>query len=36
VGPFVPPGTYTVVVDIPGVAKPLRGEVTVAADPIKK
>jgi photosystem II stability/assembly factor-like uncharacterized protein len=35
-GPFVPPGTYTVVVNIPGVVKPLRGEVTVAADPIKK
>jgi photosystem II stability/assembly factor-like uncharacterized protein len=36
VGPLVPPGTYTVIVNIPGVAKPLRGDVTVAADPIKR
>jgi hypothetical protein len=33
-GPLVPPGTYLVTVKIPGVAKTLRGTVTVSADPM--
>ena len=32
-GTLVVPGTYTVTITIPGVAKPLRGEVKVEADP---
>ncbi len=33
-GPLVSPGTYLVIVNIPGLAKTLQGTVTVAADPI--
>jgi hypothetical protein len=36
VGPFVTPGTYTVRVAVPGVAKPLTGSVAVEADPLPK
>ena len=35
-GALVAPGKYTVVVKIPGLAKELRGDVVVEADPIKK
>ena len=33
-GPLVAPGTYTVTITIPGVAKPLQGTVKVEADPL--
>jgi photosystem II stability/assembly factor-like uncharacterized protein len=36
VGPLVLPGTYSVRVTVPGVAKPLTGNVTVDADPLPK
>ncbi len=35
-GPLVAPGRYVVVVKVPGLARELRGEVTVEADPIKR
>lgn len=33
-GALVTPGTYVVTVTVPGVARPLRGELTVEADPL--
>ena len=36
VGPLVAPGRYVVVVKVPGLARDLRGEVTVEADLIRK
>jgi hypothetical protein len=33
-GPLVTPGTYTVTITVPGLAQPLRGQFTVAADPL--
>jgi len=36
VGPLVMPGTYAVRVQVPGIAKPLAGNVLVEADPLPK